>query len=142
MALFFNFMVILGLIFFAMATAMKAQRHKVAYKFYKEPSALVFDEIAVISNTQECNDMARVLAVENYSVPAIALAMQICVATVEPERGGFGGSSTVAYVDLYVLVVTSSDLNGPEDLGSTKMNLQTAFHSCYIRALTCEQMSR
>ncbi|CAJ0588155.1 unnamed protein product [Cylicocyclus nassatus] len=100
MAIFFNFMVILGLIFFAMATAMKAQRHKADYKFHREPSVLDFDEIAVISNAQECNDMARMLAVENYSLNAIALGMQICMMSAEPERGGLGGSSTVVYVDL------------------------------------------
>ena len=42
----------------------------------------------------------RVLAVENYTMFAIAAALQICLSYVEPQKSGLGGSSTVVFVDL------------------------------------------
>ncbi|EYB90436.1 hypothetical protein Y032_0220g2522 [Ancylostoma ceylanicum] len=69
------------------------------YHFRPLENLFRFEEVAVVTSEQQCNDLARMLIVENFSVSVLAYAMQLCLFFTAPQRGGFGGSSTAVFVD-------------------------------------------
>ncbi|KIH52979.1 hypothetical protein ANCDUO_16904 [Ancylostoma duodenale] len=72
---------------------------EVEYHFRPIQNLVRFKEVAVATSEQQCNDLARVLVVEGFSIYAVAYAMQLCLFFTGPQRSGLGGSSTTVFVD-------------------------------------------
>ncbi|WKY12710.1 hypothetical protein Q1695_003929 [Nippostrongylus brasiliensis] len=100
MGLFFNILIIFSLIFVAIAVYVGASREKLIFKSYEVPIiASTYDEVAVVTNSVACNDIARMLLNQQYSTFAIAFTLQVCLMLVEPYATSPGGLSTLVYVE-------------------------------------------
>ncbi|KAK6757990.1 hypothetical protein RB195_015673 [Necator americanus] len=100
MGLYFNIIIILCLLFFAIAVSMKSKHRTTFYKFREKPNVIRFKEIAVVTTSTQCNELARALIMDEFSTKLIAFAMMICLHVTEVHKTGFGGSSTIVTVDL------------------------------------------
>ncbi|KAK5968377.1 hypothetical protein GCK32_007373 [Trichostrongylus colubriformis] len=92
-------MVVLCLVLVLIFSSVYKRRQFIRFERRKLPITMSFDEVAVVTNLDHCNEFARVLLSEGYSMFAIAFSMQICLMLSGPHRSGMGGSSAYAYVE-------------------------------------------
>ncbi|VDM61810.1 unnamed protein product [Angiostrongylus costaricensis] len=57
-----------------------------AWKFHPLPVTYPFDRFAVSSNSEMCNELARILHVEGHSFLGVATAVMTCLHITEPNR--------------------------------------------------------
>ncbi|KAK5968378.1 hypothetical protein GCK32_007374 [Trichostrongylus colubriformis] len=100
MAIFVSAMIIIGQVFFIVTTFMVRHiHHQGVWESHEYPAEVHFNEIAVSSTSQSCNELARVMISEEFTIFAIAFAIQLCLGLAEPHRSGFGGVSTAVFVE-------------------------------------------
>uniref|UniRef100_A0A1I7WGI2 DUF58 domain-containing protein n=1 Tax=Heterorhabditis bacteriophora TaxID=37862 RepID=A0A1I7WGI2_HETBA len=69
------------------------------WTFAPYPLTYHFDEIAITSTSETCNELARTRYLENHSIHGIALTLAFCLFVNEPHRGGLGGASIALYAN-------------------------------------------
>nr|CDJ84872.1 unnamed protein product [Haemonchus contortus] len=69
------------------------------FKIRKTPHTIAFDNVAVVTNSDNCNEVARVFLSQGLSMFAMAFSMQLCLMAYELHRSGLGGSSAYVHLD-------------------------------------------
>ncbi|VDO26866.1 unnamed protein product [Haemonchus placei] len=96
-------MVLLSLVFFWIFYAVGKKSEHLEFKIRKTPHTIGFDNVSVVTNSDNCNEVARVLLSQGLSMFAMAFSMQVCLMAYEFHRSGLGGSS--AYVHLEYAII-------------------------------------
>ncbi|KAK5964532.1 hypothetical protein GCK32_018580, partial [Trichostrongylus colubriformis] len=69
------------------------------WHFERLPVTYGFEEFAVSSNSEFCNEMARLLYNEDYSIEQIAVAMGLCLKLTEGFRDEEAGNGVAISAD-------------------------------------------
>ncbi|VDO64139.1 unnamed protein product [Haemonchus placei] len=98
-ALFINIMVLLSLVFFWIFYAVGKKSEHLDFEIRRTPHTIAFDNVAVVTNSDNCNEVARVFLSQGLSMFAMAFSMQLCLMAYELHRSGLGGSSAYVHLD-------------------------------------------
>uniref|UniRef100_A0A7I4YZY3 Ion_trans_2 domain-containing protein n=1 Tax=Haemonchus contortus TaxID=6289 RepID=A0A7I4YZY3_HAECO len=97
--LFINIMILISLVFFWIFYAVGKKSEHLDFEIRKTPHTLGFDNVSVVTNSDSCNEVARVFLSQGLSMFAMAFSMQLCLMAYEFHRSGLGGSSAYAHLD-------------------------------------------
>nr|CDJ90603.1 unnamed protein product [Haemonchus contortus] len=97
--LFINIMVLISLVFFWIFYAVGKKSEHLEFQIRKTPHTIGFDNVAVVTNSDNCNEVARVFLSQGLSMFAMAFSMQLCLMAYELHRSGLGGSSAYVHLD-------------------------------------------